>query len=115
MGAADSGANLGANSGANSGADGARETARLSSSGATQGARVASAVPDDRITDLDRKVFAGKRVYGRTLNMPNLNSSTGSVGSGRLIALGIHPVTPTGPVPVPAGNRRGTFAATPQG
>ena len=78
VGAADSGANLGANSGANSGADGARETARLSSSGATQGARVASAVPDDRITDLDRKVFAGKRVYGRTLNMPNLNSSTGS-------------------------------------
>jgi len=27
---------------------------------------------------VDRKVFGGKRVYGRTLNMPNLNSSTGS-------------------------------------
>ena len=27
---------------------------------------------------MDRKVFAGKRVYGRTMNMPNLNSSTGS-------------------------------------
>jgi TonB family protein len=27
---------------------------------------------------MDRKVFGGKRVYGRTLNMPNLNSSTGS-------------------------------------
>jgi TonB family protein len=39
---------------------------------------VASALPDDKITDEDRKVFGGKRVYGRTLNMPNLNSSTGS-------------------------------------
>ena len=37
------------------------------------------------------------------------------VTSGRLIALGIHPVAPTGPVAVPGGNRRGTFAATPQG
>jgi TonB family protein len=27
---------------------------------------------------LDRQVFRGKRVYGRTLNLPNLNSSTGS-------------------------------------
>jgi TonB family protein len=38
-----------------------------------------------------------------------------SSGGGRLVALGIHPVAPTGPVPVPAGNRRGTFAAGPQG
>ena len=35
--------------------------------------------------------------------------------AGRLIALGIHPVAATGPIPVPEGNRRGTFAATPQG
>jgi TonB family protein len=34
---------------------------------------------------------------------------------GRLIALGIHPSEPTGPVEPPAGNRRGTFAATPEG
>lgn len=40
--------------------------------------RTASPVSDDKITDLDRKVFGGKRVYGRTLNMPNLNSTTGS-------------------------------------
>ncbi len=46
--------------------------------GADSGARVASPVSDDKITDVDRKVFGGKRVYGRTLNMPNLNSSTGS-------------------------------------
>lgn len=38
-----------------------------------------------------------------------------SGGSGRLVALGIHPVAPTGPVAVPQGNRRGTFAAGPQG
>ena len=47
-------------------------------SGATPGARAASPVSDDKITDVDRKVFGGKRVYGMTLNMPNLNSSTGS-------------------------------------
>jgi TonB family protein len=64
------------------GADDAREMASLSSasssSGATPGGRAASAVSDDKITDTDRKIFGGKRVYGRTLNMPNLNSSTGS-------------------------------------
>jgi TonB family protein len=52
--------------------------ASVSSSGEKPAARVASAVPDEKITDVDRKVFGGKRVYGRTLNMPNLNSSTGS-------------------------------------
>jgi TonB family protein len=56
--------------------------ASLSSLGASPGAhsspRAASPVSDDKITDEDRKVFGGKRVYGRTLNMPNLNSSTGS-------------------------------------
>jgi len=64
------------------GADGAREVASLSSSGATpgarSGARAASAVPDDKVTDVDRQVFGGKRFYEMALNMPNLNSSTGS-------------------------------------
>jgi TonB family protein len=67
---------------ADSNADDAREVASLSSSGIGSGAhsaaRAASPVADDKITDMDRKVFRGKRVYGRTLNMPNLNSSTGS-------------------------------------
>jgi TonB family protein len=36
-------------------------------------------------------------------------------GGGQLIALSIHPAPPTGPVEVPAGNRRGTFAAASQG
>lgn len=64
------------------GADEGRELASLSTpdvgSGARSGARAAAPVSDDKITDIDRKVFAGKRVYGRALNMPNLNSSTGS-------------------------------------
>ncbi len=41
--------------------------------------------------------------------------SSGPRGAGQLIALNVHPLAPAGPVEVPAGNRRGTFAATPQG
>jgi hypothetical protein len=41
--------------------------------------------------------------------------ATGTTGGGRLIALGIHPATPTAPLDPPAGNRSGIFAATPQG
>jgi TonB family protein len=40
---------------------------------------------------------------------------SGSSTDGRLIALNLHPAAPSGPVDVPAGNRRGTFAATPKG
>jgi len=46
---------------------------------------------------------------------PSVAASGGRSAQGRMIALGIHPVAPTGPVAVPAGNRRGTFAANPQG
>lgn len=46
---------------------------------------------------------------------PSVSASSEARAAGRLIALGIHPVAPTGPVTVPAGNRRGTFAAGPQG
>lgn len=46
---------------------------------------------------------------------PSVAATGGSNVGGRLIALGIHPMAATGPVAVPAGNRRGTFAATPQG
>jgi len=38
----------------------------------------AESVADDKITDLDRQVFGDRRLYAMTLNMPNLNSSTGS-------------------------------------
>jgi TonB family protein len=61
------------------GSDGSRETASLSSpTGARPGPRVAAPVAEDKITDMDRQVFGGKRFYAMTLNMPNLNSSTGS-------------------------------------
>ncbi|HYW39012.1 MAG TPA: energy transducer TonB [Terriglobales bacterium] len=87
VGAADSGATSpvernGRASSNGNGENDPREMASLSTAGAgpgsRSGARAASPVSDDKITDVDRKVFAGKRVYGRTLNMPNLNSSTGS-------------------------------------
>jgi TonB family protein len=45
---------------------------------------------------------------------PSVQGSGISSG-GRLIALNLHPTAPRGPVDVPAGNRRGTFAANPQG
>ena len=45
---------------------------------------------------------------------PSVQGS-GVSGDGRLIALNLHPIAPTGPIAVPGGNRRGTFAATPEG
>jgi periplasmic protein TonB len=45
---------------------------------------------------------------------PSVQGS-GSSNGGRLIALNLRPTAPGGPVDVPAGNRRGTFAATPEG
>ncbi len=45
---------------------------------------------------------------------PSMQGS-GIANDGRLIALNLHPTAPSGPVDVPAGNRRGTFAATPEG
>ncbi len=66
-----------------------RELASASKGAATKGPRSVLEVSDDKITDEDRKVFGGKRPYAMTMNMPNLNSSTGSweirfaeVGSG---------------------------------
>jgi TonB family protein len=45
---------------------------------------------------------------------PSMQGAATSNGR-RLISLGIHPVAPEAPVEIPAGNRRGTFAATPEG
>jgi TonB family protein len=42
-------------------------------------------------------------------------AGSGMQAMGQLIALGIHPTMPTGPVTMPEGNRRGQFAATPEG
>ena len=46
---------------------------------------------------------------------PSVGAAGGGSAAGRLIALGIHPAMPSGPVAVPAGNRRGIFAAGPDG
>ena len=46
---------------------------------------------------------------------PELEATEASAGGGRLIALGIHPAAIPAPIETPAGNRRGTFAATPEG
>lgn len=59
----------------------AREMASLTSPNTpatTARRRAASNISDDKITDADRQVFGDRRPYGTTLNMPNLNSSTGS-------------------------------------
>ena len=42
-------------------------------------------------------------------------SGTNANAVGQMIALGINPTFPTGPVNVPSGNRRGEFAAGPEG
>jgi len=58
--------------------EGASVSPSASSGGARPGARAAAPVSDDKVTDVDRQVFGGKRVYATMLNMPNLNSSSGS-------------------------------------
>lgn len=57
--------------------DGGREVASAGPM-PTAGRRAASTVSTDKVTDLDRQVFGDRRLYGTTLNMPNLNSTTGS-------------------------------------
>jgi TonB family protein len=46
---------------------------------------------------------------------PSLQGNAHANPGGGMIALGIHPAEPGAPVQIPAGNRRGTFAANPQG
>ncbi len=70
------------------------------------------AVPEQRIDPNGR---AGLGSTAAVPPPPSVQGGSGSSSGGRLIALGIHPVAPSGPVAPPAGNRRGSFAATPQG
>ena len=59
-------------------------------------------------------VLAGKSQPAVVPPPPSLQGS-GTSRDGRLIALNLHPTAPGRPAAVPAGNRRGTFAATPAG
>src|SRR5207245_11776061 len=53
---------------------------------------------------------------GPVVPPPPAVAGTGtSSRAGQLIALSIHPAAINGPIDPPAGNRRGTFSATPQG
>jgi TonB family protein len=45
---------------------------------------------------------------------PSISGNAGANPNGRIISLGIHPAAMS-PAGMPAGNRRGTFAATPEG
>lgn len=59
----------------------AREVASLTPSqlaAAKRDQRPAKQVSDDKITDIDRQVFGERHPYAMTVNMPNLNSATGS-------------------------------------
>jgi TonB family protein len=58
--------------------DGAREMASANAAGTIRGRRAASAIADEKVTSMDREVFGDRRLYGTTLNMPNLNSTSGS-------------------------------------
>jgi TonB family protein len=76
-----SGLHVGAGkTGSGNSGDGTREVASVTPPGnpAHLKGRVASPVSDDKITDVDRQVFGGKRPYSMSLNLPNLNSSSGS-------------------------------------
>jgi TonB family protein len=46
---------------------------------------------------------------------PAIEGPAGVRPEGRVIALSVQPAPPSAPVEVPAGNRRGSFAATPEG
>lgn len=45
----------------------------------------------------------------------NLGAGSGAQPLGQIIALGVHPSMPSGPIELPGGNRRGEFAAGPNG
>ena len=59
-------------------------------------------------------VLGGKSRTAVVPPPPSLQGS-GTARDGRLIALNLRPAAPGRPTEVPAGNRRGTFAATPEG
>jgi TonB family protein len=46
---------------------------------------------------------------------PSMQASGGESGGGRVIALNVRPLAPNSAAEIPSGNRRGNFAATPEG
>lgn len=58
--------------------DGRRTTAMNVPPKVTAAGHEASPIPDERVTETDRKVFGGRPVYSMTMNLPNLGSASGS-------------------------------------
>ena len=52
---------------------------------------------------------------GKVIPPPPSAAGAGNSGVGRLIALSVAPADVKGPIQIPAGNRRGSFAASPDG
>ena len=78
--------------------------------------------PAPQLAVSEQYTASGRGVHGlsagsvRPVAPPPPASGMARGGStGRLIALGIHPEEPTGPIAPPEGNRRGAFASGPQG
>jgi TonB family protein len=65
----------------------------------------------------EQKAVAGDKESADTAPPAPTTQGAGSgmQAMGQLIALGIHPTMPTGPVTMPEGSRSGQFAATPEG
>ena len=80
--------------------------------------------PAPQLAVAEQRTMPGSRAYGAGNGAPQVvapppsvsaSASSGGVGaSGRVIALNLHPAVGAPPDP-PAGNRRGAFAATPEG
>jgi TonB family protein len=76
-----SGLHVGAADSATTASSNGKGNTREMASAATSrvgGTKTAALLSEDKVTDVDRQVFGGKRVYAMTSNTPNLNSSTGS-------------------------------------
>ena len=74
--------------------------------------------PAPQLAVAEQRVAAGRTGLGNSKDVvpppPSVSGSAGGASSGRLIALSIHPGV-AAPVEPPAGNRRGSFSAGPQG
>ena len=79
-------------------------------------ARSDSAVPIPSLPVPEQRASSGETDGGNAPPPPSTQSTGGGArGAGQLIALGLNPTVVGGPVEIPAGSRRGIFAATPEG
>ena len=76
-----------------------------------------TAVAAPKLPVAEQRATAGGAGGQDSAPPPAGGSSRGSAATaaGQLIALGLNPVNPNGPIAIPPGSRSGTFAATPEG